>query len=265
MRFKDKVVVITGAVGEMAQEMTRQVIKEGGFVVTLGIRASTLDLFLEELRKEKLYSFKRVIANISSRVEIEAIIDDVIKEHKKIDILINHVGVTQAESLETTTQELWEKDISININGTYYITNACLKHMKNKNYGNIITIGSVNSDRTVGNPAYSAAKAALISYMKSIATEYGQYNIRANTVSPGSVRTKAWDFRIKKNPKTFENLLKWYPLKRIATPACISKATLFLASDDAFCISGINLRVDAGLSAGVAPFAKDITSESFGV
>ena len=265
MRFKEKIVVITGAAGEMAQEMTRQVIKEGGFVVTLGVRASTLDPFLDDLKKENLTNFKRVVANISSQDEIEKLIEEVIEEKGKIDILINHVGVTQCESLETTTPPLWEKDININLNGTYYITNACLKHMKEKKYGNIITIGSVNSDRSVGNPAYSAAKAALVSYMNAIATEYGQYNIRANTVSPGSVRTKAWDFRIEKNPETFNNLLKWYPLKRIATPACISKATLFLASDDAFCISGVNLRVDAGLSAGVAPFAKDITSESFGV
>jgi len=265
MRFKNKVVIITGAAGEMAQEMTKQIIKEGGFVVTLGIRASSLDPFLEELTNNGLTNFKRVIANVSSKEEMEKVIEEVIKEKGKIDILINHVGVTQCESLETTTPDLWEKDININLNGTYYITNACLKHMKQKRDGNIVTIGSVNSDRTVGNPAYSAAKAALISYMKAIATEYGQYNIRANTVSPGSVRTKAWDFRIKKNPETFENLLKWYPLKRIATPTCISKATLFLASEDAFCISGVNLRVDAGLSAGVAPFAKDITSENFGV
>ncbi|MCP4969226.1 MAG: SDR family oxidoreductase [Arcobacter sp.] len=265
MRFENKVAIITGAAGEMAQEMTRQIIKEGGFVVTLAIRSSSLDPFLEELNKENLTNYKKVIADISNKNEIEKIIEEIIAEHKKIDILINHVGVTQCESLETTTSELWEKDININLNGTYYITDACLKHMKNQRDGNIITIGSVNSDRTVGNPAYSAAKAALISYMKAIATEYGQYNIRANTVSPGSVRTKAWDFRIKKNPETFENLLKWYPLKRIATPTCISKATLFLASEDAYCISGVNLRVDAGLSAGVAPFAKDITSESFGV
>jgi len=265
MRFKEKIVVITGAAGEMAQEMTRQIIKEGGFVVTLGIRASTLDPFLDELKSENINNFKRVIANISNQDEIEKVIEEVISEKGKVDILINHVGVTQCESLGTTTPELWEKDININLNGTYYITNACLKHMQKAQNGNIVTIGSVNSDRTVGNPAYSASKAALISYMKAIATEYGQFNIRANTVSPGSVRTKAWDFRIEKNPETFNNLLKWYPLKRIATPKSISNATLFLASEDADCISGVNLRVDAGLSAGCAPFAKDITSESFGV
>ena len=86
MRFKDKVVVITGAAGEMAQEMTRQVIKEGGFVVTLGVRASTLDPFLDDLKKENLLAFKRVIANISNQEVIENIIKEVINEHKKIDI-----------------------------------------------------------------------------------------------------------------------------------------------------------------------------------
>jgi NAD(P)-dependent dehydrogenase (short-subunit alcohol dehydrogenase family) len=101
--------------------------------------------------------------------------------------------------------------------------------------------------------------------MQAIATEYGQYNIRANTVSPGSVRTGAWDARVEKNPAVFEKLLKWYPLKRIVTPKSVSDAVLFLASEKADYISGINLRVDAGLSAGVALFAQDITSEDFGV
>ena len=265
MRFVNKVIVITGAGGEMAQEMTRQAIKEGAFVIALDVIADALDPFLDELRKDKLTNFEKIIANISDKNEIQTIIDNIITKYKKIDILINHVGVTQCESLETTSISNWEKDININLNGTYYITNACLKYMKKENYGNIITIGSVNSDRAIGNPAYSIAKNGLITYMQSIAMEYGQYNIRANTVSPGSVKTKAWDYRIKKTPKVFENLLKWYPLKRIATPKCISKATLFLCSDDAFCISGINLRVDAGLSAGSALFAKDITSEDFGV
>jgi NAD(P)-dependent dehydrogenase (short-subunit alcohol dehydrogenase family) len=265
MRFEDKVVIITGCAGEIAQQMTRDILKEGGFVVAMGIGASTLDIFLEKLKKENLTNFKRVIADISSKEQMQNLVNDVIKEKGKIDILINHVGVTQCESLETTTIELWEKDIQINLNGTYYITNACLKYMKIQNNGSIVTIGSVNSDRCVGNPAYSVAKAGLVAYMKAIATEYGQYNIRANTISPGSVRTKAWDFRIEKNPKTFENLLKWYPLKRIATTKGVSNGVLFLASEDASCISGVNLRVDAGLSAGIAPFAKDITSENFGL
>ena len=265
MRFKEKIVIITGASGEIAQEMVKTVIKEGGFVVTMGAREKSIDPFLEELTKLKLTNFKRVIADLACKTQMENMIAEIVKEYGRIDILINHVGVTQCESLETTTPELWEKDIQINLNGTYYITNATLKQMKKQKSGNIVTIGSVNSDRMVGNPAYSAAKAGLVHYVKAIATEYGQYNIRANTVSPGSVRTKAWDFRIKKNPETFENLLKWYPLKRIATPKGVSNAVLFLASDDADCISGVNLRVDAGLSAGVAPFAKDITSESFGV
>jgi NAD(P)-dependent dehydrogenase (short-subunit alcohol dehydrogenase family) len=265
MRFKNKIVIITGGAGEMAQEMSKIVLKEGGFVFSLEINNETLKSFEKELKKENLINFKSIVADISNKESIEEIIEDIIKQKGKIDILLKHVGVTNSESLETTTAKLWEKDINININGTYYITNACLKYMKKEKYGNIVTIGSVNSDKFVGNPAYSIAKSALESYMKAIATEYGQYNIRANTVSPGSVKTKAWNYRIEKNPKVFTNLLKWYPLKRIATPLCIAKATLFLASDDAFCISGINLRVDAGLSAGNALFAKEITSEDFGV
>ena len=265
MRFRDKVVIITGAAGEMAQEMTRRILQEEGFVVALGLHASPLDSFLETLEAEGLTQYKRVIADISSQASMKEVINDVISQLGHIDILINHVGVAQAESLQSTTSELWESDIQINLNGTYYITDAVLTYMKRARNGTIVTIGSVNSDRAVGNPAYSAAKAGMVSYMQSIATEYGQYNIRANTVSPGSVRTRAWDMRVEKNPDIFEKLLKWYPLKRIASPRSVSNAVLFLASDEADCISGVNLRIDAGLSAGVALFAQDITSEDFGV
>ena len=265
MRFRDKVVIITGAAGEIAQEMTRSILREGGYVVAVGLYAAPLDRFLESLKDEGFTQYKRIIADISSRERMDQVVDQVMTQLCRIDILINHVGVAQAESLQSTTVPLWESDIQINLNGTYYITNAVLAHMKTARKGTIITIGSINSDRAVGNPAYSAAKAGLVSYMQAIATEYGQYNIRANTVSPGSVHTHAWDARIQKQPDIFVKLLKWYPLRRIATPQSISHAVLFLASDEADCISGINLRVDAGLSAGMALFARDITSEDFGV
>ena len=265
MSFRDKVVIITGAAGEIAQEMSREILRKGGFVVALGLHSEPLDRFLDQLDAEGLRAYKRVIADISSKETMDQVIEEVIHEKGKIDILINHVGVALAESLHATTAEHWRTEIEVNLNGTYYITDAVLKPMKAARSGVIITIGSVNSDRAIGNPAYSAAKAGLVSYMQAIATEYGQYNIRANTVSPGSVRTGAWDARVEKNPAVFEKLLKWYPLKRIVTPKSVSDAVLFLASEKADYISGINLRVDAGLSAGVALFAQDITSEDFGV
>jgi NAD(P)-dependent dehydrogenase (short-subunit alcohol dehydrogenase family) len=135
--------------------------------------------------------------------------------------------------------------------------------MQQKHSGAIVTISSVNALTTLGNPAYSAAKAALISFSQSLAVEYGRFGIRANVVCPGTVQTPAWKERIEKQPDIFEKLKKWYPLGRIAEPIDIAKAAAFLASDDARMITGSVLTVDAGLMAGNAVMAAELTLEAF--
>jgi len=126
-----------------------------------------------------------------------------------------------------------------------------------------VLIGSVNALTTLGHPAYSAAKAALVSYTRSLAMELGAYGIRANIVLPGTVKTPAWQARADKNPQVFEQLKKWYPLGDFATPDDVADAVLFLASPAARVITGVALPVDAGLMAGILPMAREITVEDY--
>ena len=91
----------------------------------------------------------------------------------------------------------------------------------------------MNGLAVFGNPAYSAAKAALISFTRSMAVEYGAFNIRANIVCPGTVRTPAWSRRVARRPEIFDGLKKWYPLGRVAEPLDVARVIAFLASDDA--------------------------------
>ena len=257
-----KNVILTGAGGEIAREIAKLFLKKGFFIYAIELKEKLLSETADILTNEGYNQFETIISDITDKKKITQSIEQ-IAQKTSINILINHVGVSSAERLEDTTETTWEKDIQTNLNGTFYCTNKVLEYMKVQRNGCIITIGSVNSDEAIACPAYSAAKAGLANYNQAIAMEYGQFNIRANMVSPGSVMTKAWDNRIKNEPKTYENILKWYPLKRLAKPIDIAKAILFLTESEA--ISGINLRVDAGLSAGNALFAQDITSCDFGV
>ncbi|MDI9651337.1 SDR family oxidoreductase, partial [Burkholderia cenocepacia] len=129
--------------------------------------------------------------------------------------------------------------------------------------GAIAIIGSVNGVHALGHPAYSAAKAGLISYTKSLAIEYGRDGVRANIVLPGTVKTPAWEARVQRNPQVFEQLRKWYPLDDFATPDDVAQAALFLCSPAARIITGVALPVDGGLLAGNRVMAQELTLETF--
>ena len=127
--------------------------------------------------------------------------------------------------------------------------------------GAIVNVASVNGLGYVGNPAYSAAKAGMISLTKSLASQHGRDGVRVNVVCPGTVRTNApgWQRRLPGNPALFEELGAWYPLGRVGRPEDIAGAVTFLASDDAAWITGVVLPVDGGLMAGQMRMADEIT------
>ena len=178
-------------------------------------------------------------------------------------MLVNNAGFSSASNLETTTGETWSQDVGGNLNGAYNCTALALEDMKKKRGGAIIFIGSVNGSTSLGDPAYSAAKAGLVSYTKAVAMEYGRFGIRANMVSPGTVRTPIWDHRVKREPEIFDKLVRWYPLRRVADPQDIANAAAFLASAEAAAISGAILPVDCGLSAGNIVMTREITQLEF--
>ncbi len=160
-----------------------------------------------------------------------------------------------------TTPEGWRDDVNANLNGAYNCAHAVLPGMKARRSGVIVNIGSVNGLWALGDAAYSAGKAGMISLTRSLAQEYGRYNIRANIVCPGTVRTPIWDERASRNPDVLAQLERWYPLGRIVEPIEVMRAVAFLASDAASAITGVVLPVDCGLSAGNIVMARELTLE----
>ena len=177
-----------------------------------------------------------------------------------IDILVNNAGFSSHPTFARTTPESWDHEVNGNLNSAYYCAHAVLDGMKAKGGGSIIAIGSVNGLGALGDPAYSAAKAGMISLTKSLAVEYGRFNIRSNIVLPGTVRTPLWKIRAAKDPTVLETLRKWYPLGRIVDPEDVAKAVAFLASDAAAAITGVALPVDCGLTAGNIVMARELTT-----
>ena len=124
--------------------------------------------------------------------------------------------------------------------------------------GAIVNISSVNGLMGLGEEAYGAAKAGMVNLTQNTAIRYGEFNVRANCIAPGTVDTPIWNERKKVNPNVMQDLAAWYPLGRVGQPEDIANAALFLVSDAASWITGVVLPVDGGLTAGLFRMAKDL-------
>jgi NAD(P)-dependent dehydrogenase (short-subunit alcohol dehydrogenase family) len=200
----------------------------------------------------------RLAFELTDAVACATAIEDLIGERGPPDILVNNAGFTRGETLGQVDQVVWEREIAINLTGAFHVTRPVTAAMAAHGGGSIVFVASVNALGHYGNPAYSAAKAGLVAYARSIAVESGEKGIRANVVCPGSVRTAAWDHRLAKDPAILEDVVGHYPLGRMVTPQEVANAVVFLASPLASGITGAVLPVDGGLTAGNLRFVRDV-------
>jgi NAD(P)-dependent dehydrogenase (short-subunit alcohol dehydrogenase family) len=259
MTFKDKVVAITGAAGGIGQSLCRLFIDEGAKIAAIDKKASVENIGAELMAVEG--TFAHAVADISEPDEVARAFAALAGALGPIDILVNNAGGSSHSTFARTDPAGWRREIDGNVNGAYYCAHAVIPGMLAKQAGVIIAIGSVNGLSALGDPAYSAGKAAMISLTRSLAQEYGPYGLRANIVLPGTVRTPLWQRRAAKDPKVLETLKRWYPLGRIVEPVDIARAVGFLASDAASAITGVALPVDCGLTSGNIVMRRELTLE----
>ncbi len=262
MRLDRKVALVTGAVGGIGTAIVEVFLAEGATVILCDKRADDLDARVAALRGAGA-RVHAAAADITDHAALCAAVTAATAQVGEVDIVVANASTgNHSDTLRATTPETWRQDIADNLSGQYNTVDAVLAPMKSRGAGSIVLVGSVNGLATFGNPAYSAAKAGLISFTKSMAVEYGPLGIRANIVCPGTVRTPAWTRRMERSPAIFESLRKWYPLGRVAEPEDVARAVCFLASDEAGFISGAVLPVDGGLMAGNRLMTSELTLEA---
>jgi NAD(P)-dependent dehydrogenase (short-subunit alcohol dehydrogenase family) len=261
MSFAGKIVAITGAAGGIGEALCGHFGAAGARIAALDKRPAVAVL-AEALKRDGVDAMAAQV-DVADAAAVRKAFGAIETGLGPVHILINNAGYSDHVSLERTSPEGWRADVEGNLNGAYYCSHAVLPAMKARRGGAIVTVGSVNAFHALGDPAYSAAKAGLISLTKALAMEFGRFGIRANIVCPGTVRTPIWEQRIAKNPQILEQLSRWYPLGRIVEPAEVAKAVAFLASDAASAITGAVLPVDCGLTAGNIVMARELTVEPF--
>ena len=184
-------------------------------------------------------------ADVSKTDEVETLTKTIIEKFGRIDVLVNNAGITRDMLLIRMKEEDFDKVIEINLKGTFITTKAVVPYMMKKHNGRIINISSVvGVAGNAGQCNYSASKAGIIGFTKSVAKELASRNIRANAVAPGFIKTDMTDVL---NDEQKNQINSQIPMKRMGTPEDIANAVYFLGSEESSYITGQVLNIDGGM------------------
>ena len=181
-------------------------------------------------------------------------VERAIQTYGRIDILFNNAGVNPTGTAESTSEELWDRVIGINLTGVFLCCKYVIPHMLKQGGGVIINTASANSFMASENEvAYDTSKGGVLMFSKATALDFAKKNIRVNCICPGLILTplvrELWD-KLADPKKAEEQLIKKHPMNRAGLPAEIAEVALFLASDDSSYVTGTAIPVDGGLIAG---------------
>jgi 3-oxoacyl-[acyl-carrier protein] reductase len=245
INLNGKVVLITGGskgIGKACVKLFYRANADVAFTYYSGKKESEQ---LEELLNGK-GKIKAYNANVANEREVEQLVENVLEDFGKVDILINNAGIWEPGPIDDTSLENWNRTIETNLTSMFLVTKEVVPIMKKNKFGRIINISSTAGQRGEANYSnYAASKGGMISFTKSLAAELGEYNITTNSVAPGWVYSEMTKTVF--DDKDYEkNEIQKIPLKRIADAEDIAGPCLFLASDLAKHINGEILNVNGG-------------------
>lgn len=241
----DKVALITGATRGIGKQIAITLAKEG-YNIALNYRKENEEL--EQVKKELEESNVEVLAvqgDVSSFEDCENFVKQVIEKFGKIDVLVNNAGITKDMLLMRMKKEDFEQVIDVNLVGIFNVTKNAISYMLKARSGRIINISSVvGISGNAGQTNYSASKAGIIGFTKSLAKEVASRNILVNSVAPGFIETSMTEV-LKDEVK--EEIAKNIPLNRMGTSQDVANIVKFLASDESSYITGQVIQVDGGM------------------
>ncbi len=239
------VAVITGASRGIGKQIALNLAKQG-YDIAINYRSENNDL--ENIKKEigeigrNIYTYK---CDVSDYESCETFIKNVIAEFGNIDVLINNAGITKDGLLMRMKKEDFEDVIDVNLVGTFNITRNVIPYMIKAKKGRIVNISSVvGISGNAGQTNYSASKAGIIGFTKSLAKEVASRNITVNAIAPGFIQTQMTDV-LKEEVK--QEILKQIPLKRFGTSEDVANVVKFLVSEESSYITGQVINIDGGM------------------
>jgi NAD(P)-dependent dehydrogenase (short-subunit alcohol dehydrogenase family) len=250
MKFENKVAIVTGAGGGIGRAIALALAKEGADLVLNDIALEPMNKVAEEIKTvgSKVMAER---ADVTNSIEIRQMVKNTLVKFGGVDILINVAGGSGRKRgyFHEIPDDVWGPVIDLNLKGTLVCCHAVIEHMIQKGRGKIINIASVAGmiGSSVGMTPYSAAKAGVIGFTKSLAKELAPFGINVNCVSPGPTATQ---LLLRHGEETAKKLGTLNYLKRLGKPEEIANVVVFLASDEASYIVGQNYAVCGGRSLG---------------
>ncbi len=240
INLKNKKVLITGATGGIGNCLVEKFYNLGANIVATGTNEEKLANIKNKFNNVHTEKF-----NLDEHGKIEEFIDKIYKNLEGLNILVNNAGITMDNLSIRLTEENWKKVIDINLTSTFLMCKFAIKKMLKEKKGKIINITSiVGHTGNLGQANYSASKAGIVAFSKSLSIEYAKKNINVNCVSPGFIKTEMTD-KISEDFK--KNLIGKIPSGKLGSGEDVSNCVAFLASDEADYINGETLHVNGGM------------------
>ncbi len=240
MNLKDKKILITGATGGIGNSLVQKFHTLGCIILATGTNEEKLNKLKNDFKNIHIEKFK-----LDEHSKIEEFIEKIDKKLNGIDVLVNNAGITLDNLSIRLTEDNWKKVLDINLTSTFLMCKYSIKKMLKRKFGRIINITSiVGHTGNLGQANYSASKAGIVAFSKSLAIEYAKKNITINCVSPGFIKTEMTD----KINEDFKNkLIDKIPAGTLGSGEDVSNCVAFLASDMANYINGETIHVNGGM------------------
>lgn len=244
--LKDQVAIVTGGARGIGRCISQALAKQGATVVVADLNLEGAQATANELAAATGARVEAAGCDVSNVEACAKLVDETVARLGKIDILVNNAGITRDKLLARMTPEDWDLVLKINLTSVFACSKAAARHMAKQRSGRIVSIASVVG--VIGNAGqcnYSASKAGIIGFSKSLARELGGRGVTVNAVAPGFIQTAMTDVL---SDEVKEQLLKAVPMGRLGQPEEVADAVLFLASPMATYITGQVLNVNGGMA-----------------
>ncbi len=244
MKLKDRVAVVTGGARGIGKAIALSFFREGTKVAIIDSDKERLETFKKEMGKEKK-EITVIPCDITKSGDVKKMVDQVRKEFGRIDILVNNAGIIRRGTIETVTEEDWDRVIEVNLKGTFNCCRAVVETMKSQGYGKIVNVSSIAGKMgdITSAPGYGPSKAGIDALTKTLARQLAPYGINVNAVSPHAIET---EMSAQWSEEKRKEIVASIPLGRLGRPQDVAEAVLFLASEEASFITGEILDVNGG-------------------
>lgn len=243
--LEGKTALITGASRGIGKSIANKFAQEGADIAITNIADDEdFQATIKELGSHGV-KVKGYVSNAASFEDSQRVADQVVKDFGRIDVLVNNAGITRDTLLMRMSEEQWDLVLTVNLKSVFNLTKAVLNTMLKQKSGSIINMSSVvGVSGNAGQSNYSASKAGILGFTKSVAKEVGSRNIRCNAIAPGFIITEMTE-KLPEDVKT-----EWankIPLRRGGTPEDVANTALYLASDLSSYVSGQTIHVCGGM------------------